>query len=254
MVQTQKGVSLPNAEMQEEEFVATTEQEDSTGVTGFIEEGLSIATVILVFATLGFAIALKISSSINSKGKAQAEKYWGMEREANFARSKPIDESVYYHPNVEILQLEEILYSGLCSQKTVFQAEKVIKLSETKMINFPKQRSNLELKTEYGRSNLDDIIMYEENFRKYYRSIVELAENVFNDNHPTKALQLAMNAVSIYPNASSPYVLMVKIYHADEAYKLVDRIKEEILSRPDEVIESAVKNKIVRKIEELRNN
>lgn len=251
MLQTQRGVSVPNVQT-EEALHSTTEQESSSnGFINNILDGLSFVSFIVLFATIIIAVMIKVNFTMHSKKNTKAKEYWGNERNANFSRAKPITEDVFYHPDVDILSLDEILNENSYSDAVIKKVQNVKKISELKMVYFTKAKSNLELKLAYGASNLNDIIEYEENFQKYHRSIIELAKSVFECGHPTKAIQLAMNVISIYPNASSSYVLIAKIYHADEAYKMIERLKEEVLSKPDQILEPAVKNKIIRKIKEL---
>ncbi len=149
----------------------------------------------------------------NRQSSADAEEidaqFWNREREANFIRKKDIS-------NLPLIQVPmDQLPFGASKNAAVLDIEKdVRKDAEKKMINLS-DKSNTDLKMEYGTANLEILSEYDANATVLLRHISRWGTLLFEEEDFADAKTVLEYGISIGTDISANYINLAKIYIAE---------------------------------------
>ncbi len=168
-----------------------------------------------------FGLTIMLAFWLNSKmRKSYAEHKKGIDEflsdevEANFSRKKSIEPEFFYIPNIAGLPVNN----------------KVIELSEKKMLRFPERLGNTELKRRYGLANLEFITEYEENLQKYVRALLQLAEKFISEKDYTNGEAVLNECINAGSDLSKVYMLLADIYVQTDNKPKLESLKENVSS------------------------
>jgi hypothetical protein len=159
------------------------------------------------------------------------------ERNANSARRKDIDPSLFFSPDLNLLP------AGKEDSKAYAQ---VVSHAAHKMIKFEAPVSNTELKLAYGPSQLEDITLMEENFNKYLRALIEWAEELIGAGINNDALRILEYTLELGSDYVKSYTLTADRY-AEEAQ--LDKLNElTALAERRPFIDDSIRRRIIKHI------
>lgn len=172
------------------------------------------------------------------------EKLIREEREANSARRKEIDESLFFIADVSQLPVTD---DGGDKQ------EKVLKRAARTMIRFTQPMTNLELKMTYGPSQLETIARYEENFHRYLEALIEWAENLHAYGRNHEAIRILMHTVELGSEYRKSYMLAADLFAAEGDEDALDALLStaETHSFADEGVRRRIIGHIIQKRNEV---
>lgn len=149
----------------------------------------------------------------NRQNSADAEKmdaqFWNRERESNFIRKKDIS-------TLPLIQVPmDQLPFGASINDAILDIEKdVRKDAEKKMINLS-DKSNTDLKMEYGTANLEILSEYDANATVLLRHISRWGTLLFEEEDFVNAKTVLEYGISIGTDISANYINLAKIYIAE---------------------------------------
>lgn len=127
--------------------------------------------------------------------------FWDRERNANFTRKKDISNLNYL-----IISPEEI------PQNLVTDAQKsLLGLCGKKMLNLS-DKTNTDLKLEYGAANLEELSACDSRFSEFTRNAAVYAGELIEAGQKEEARTLLEKAVAFQADNSSIYVQLANLY------------------------------------------
>lgn len=149
-----------------------------------------------------FVIALNIALRKQDKTQSKIDQdFWNRELEANTTRKQDISTLDYL-----CVPLDKI------PQNLHTEAENtLVELSSKKMLNLL-DRTNTDLKLQYGVSNLDELSVYEENFAKYVATLPIYAEELIAAGQQENARELLELSVEQRADSCPIYTLLADLY------------------------------------------
>lgn len=174
-------------------------------------------------AALWFRTLIKIRNTEYDKMKSR---FIELEQAANNVRKKNIDEKYFYIPNIDKYPVKN--YDGLDIDSEYANIAKkqdaIIKKSTNKMIKFSPSKSNLEIKNEFGVSNLSIIAGYEENFDRFMSLLTDWASELKKHGFLSDAEIILKNAIEDGCDTSGAFILLADLYRGDT--KKIDDFRE----------------------------
>jgi hypothetical protein len=122
------------------------------------------------------------------------------EEEANLVRKKEIGAEMYYE--ADLTELPQI------PEGDPFQVERT---SRRTMLRFERPMTNLELKKQYGVSQMDNIALYEENLSEYLKALTHWGASIAGEN-PSEAIIILEKVVELGGEFRDAYKLAADIY------------------------------------------
>jgi len=168
-----------------------------------------------LLAMLFWAIAFITIKSRRSRRK-QLEvlnQFLEEEDEANAARRRPIQEELFYKPQLD--QLPPLPDDD---------PHKITRAANRKMIHFPKPMTNAELKARYGRVQLEQLAQYEENYEDYLRALTKWATQLVKDNQTADAKRILEQTVALSSEFRNSYKLLADIYADERSHQKLDEL------------------------------
>jgi hypothetical protein len=144
------------------------------------------------------------------------------EREANSARRKEIDPSLFF--TVDASALPEFDTGNK-------HAAKAASLSQTHMVHFSRPVSNVELKMSYGPGQLEIIAQYEENYQLFIRLLINWAEDCIAQGQKKEALQILEYTVSMNSEYRKSYLLAADLYRENNNETQLLNLRDTVQSR-----------------------
>ena len=130
--------------------------------------------------------------------------FFQQDAEANNARRREIDLELFFVPDFNLMPpIEE------------GDPYKVLRITSRKMIYFNEPMSNIELKRQYGPSQLESIAQYEENFNDFLNCITNWGRDLFDKGDFSNAKLLAEYAISLKSEFRNTYKLAADLYSLD---------------------------------------
>lgn len=208
---------------------------------------MTLLAAIFLTAILGFLIAS--SGKKYNADKKRFDSFLQREMEANYTRKKEIEADYFYTADL----------SGLPFHDYPAEKTKLIKTQQSvktqagkKMLHFDQKKTNLELKLGYGIANLDNIIMYEENYNAYIRALTNWAEELLADQNLDDAVSVLEESVRLGSELSKSYSMLAKAYTIrDDRYKLDGLYTA---AQNNIALNPVTKDRILASINELRGN
>jgi len=147
------------------------------------------------------------------------------EHEANTARRRAVEPEHFFTADTDKLPLSKNAEGDLLAKQ-----EQVLKQANLKMVRFPKKMTNLELKQSYGRTNLEIITGYEENYNLYVRSLVNWAEALLENGSTAEAIAVLETTVDLGSDFRKTYMHLADYYgkksQPDDLNRLIGRAAE----------------------------
>ncbi|MCL1842936.1 MAG: hypothetical protein FWF79_03920 [Defluviitaleaceae bacterium] len=167
---------------------------------------LTVAAIILFF----------VKSSRHTKKQDEINRRFLEEEDAaNAVRKKDIEPELYFTADLSVFpQLPE---------GDPFQVERCAKRT---MIRFEKPVSNLELKKEYGPTQMDIIAQYEENFNEYLKSLTKWAKALSEEENNADALSILEKVILLGAEFRDTYKLAADICAAKQDAEGLDTLLE----------------------------
>jgi hypothetical protein len=177
----------------------------------------SVAAVFLFSLLIFFLVKFRKGP----KGIHTMADLYEAEREANSARRREIDPSLYF--TADLRQLPAMPADDKPAQKAAAHAAKT-------MVYFSEPISNITLKMTYGPGQLEKIAQYEENYQTFIRALLEWAESLAQNGNKKDALRVVEYTVAMGSEFKKSYILAVDLY-AGEKDKL-SALNETVQCRP----------------------
>lgn len=146
------------------------------------------------------------------------DKFFKEEMESNHARARDVEPEYFYEADTSALP-------------TTPSAERdiAIKCSKLTMVRFPKKMTNIELKSNYGVSNLEKITGYEENYTRYISTLVTWAEALLEkgqDSDRTDAITILETAVGLGSEFRKSYIYLADYYFEQKNVERLDYLMD----------------------------
>ncbi len=158
----------------------------------------------------------------NRQNSAEAEnadtQFWNREQESNFIRKKDIT-------NLPLIQvpLEQLPFGASESDAVLDIEQAVRKDAEKKMINLS-DKSNTDLKMEYGTANLEILSAYDANATVFLRHINRWGTLLFEEGDFDNAKTVLEYGISIGTDISANYINLAKIYASEGNISGIQRL------------------------------
>lgn len=209
---------------------------------------------ILFLTFIWFCLWLGIKFRSNrSKADRAEQSFWDKEREADFARVRPLDDLAYVTVDLNALPYERLIDDAVAQDA----AESIRALAKERIVNLT-GISNTDLKLQYGAANLEALSSYDQNFtalvtalQKWARALLDAVasstEELTRDLHDD-ARTLLEYAVSVGTDISASYRDLADLYirtlPRDDA-----RTQIEALLKKAEGLNSMTKSRLVQDLQ-----
>lgn len=192
-----------------------------------------------IFIILSIIFFIWLKYEINKTSKAdnkRTDNFLKREQEANFTRKVDISNLDYIKiplTSLPFLGNYDEVSSSYTSQKidTTTKAEilscekNIVDLSHKKILNLT-GRSNTDIKLEYGSANLEQLIIYDDNFNKLSRNLAKWGRLFFEAEEFDASEKILSLAVSYKSDIEEVFTILAKIYRqTDNENKLKELIK-----------------------------
>lgn len=172
-------------------------------------------------------IALQVTMKKNGYKTNKMNDFLKRDMEANFTKSKKINEDIFIIPDTKKLPIKE--YPDKEEYKKTKKAQDtVIKKSVLKMVYFTEPISNTDLKFKYGLNNLENITMYEEHYNAYIRSLIEWGKILIENENFQDAEIVLKEAIYFHSDLSINYTLLADIYIKENNKSKFEELKSKI--------------------------
>lgn len=193
----------------------------------------------LVMGTVTY-LYYKINSSKAGRTDIK-EAFLLREQNSRFAPHKEIPEDKFLYPT-NTLPFSKINLNPNIEKKITRLQKEIEPLQYKKMIKPDTSLSNTDLREMYGYSNLDNIIMFEQNYNKYINFLNEISVILIKEEQYDVAEEFLNEAVRLKSDVSKTYIGLVDIYYATNKAKLESFLKD---FEKDHDAESFYTNKVI---------
>ena len=139
----------------------------------------------------------------SNKRRTKMDDFLEAEKAANEVRKQEIDPALLYTPDLTLLPV---------AGSTGALYQKIVQYAAQPMIRFPKKMSNLELKQQYGRAQIEVIAFYEENFQRYLSALIKWAEALADSGQKADAIRILEHTVELGSEYRKSYLLLADWY------------------------------------------
>jgi len=161
-----------------------------------------------------------------------SQEFWRREQEANFTRATDISQLPYIRIPAD---LQDVLLTSLSSipadssdaEELHQMAQALQTLSNAPILNLTGQ-TNTDLKLRYGRAQLDQLTLCEENFTELCRILNRSAHILHTYSMDTQAMQLLQFAVSCRSDVQDSYLLLGRLYQSAHDWHSLTELIESI--------------------------
>jgi len=184
-----------------------------------------VVNIVVGVTSILAILLLALRSSRHAKQQEEIKRRFLEEEEAaNAVRKRDIDPELFYTADLSALP-----------QIAAGDPHQVERSAKRTMIRFEEPISNLELKKQYGLSQMDIIAQYEENFIEYLKALTNWAEELVKENNPADAITILETAISLGAEFRNTYKLAADIYAAniDETAETAETAIENLLDRAE---------------------
>ena len=195
-----------------------------------------------IFASfIVFLVFFYISTNrAERKNRANKQSYWEREQKANSVRRQSLDNLDYI-----VISYDTFPMAIADTEETIKQCLRELnELASEKIVNLT-GLTNTDLKLEYGAANISLLSRYDQNFTILVRILQTWAERLNELGYQNEALQVLEFAISNRTDISGSYYLAAKLYTA-----LGNPEKISYLKRTADTLQSAMRNSIVRTLQE----
>lgn len=161
----------------------------------------------IIIIVLLFVLWLRfVLNRVSKKNTASSKEFWSRERAANSTRKKDISNLNYITFFVEDLPFITTEHPRI----NEFQ-DRLKQLSTQKILNL-NNKSNTDLKLEYGVSNLTSLTEYDQNFILLVRTLYQLGSCLYENQYIEEAKDFLQFGIACQSDISGNYVLLANIY------------------------------------------
>ena len=159
-------------------------------------------TIFLFSATIWLIIFMNYKSNRGTRiNREKNKRFFQQDAEANNARRREIDPDLFFIPDLNPLPPIESN-----------DPHQVMRAASRTMIYFKEPISNIELKKQYGPSQLASITQYEENFNDFLNCITKWARDLFDKKDFSSAKLLVEYAMDLNSEYRNTYKLAADLY------------------------------------------
>ena len=107
-----------------------------------------------------------------------------------------------------------------------------------------RDRTNTDLKLEYGVANLSELTIYENNFHTLCREIINLAKALIDNGYEKEAVSFLEFGIRSRSDLSANYVMLAEIYSKNGENEKINHLKKYA-----ETLNTITKDYIIKKID-----
>ena len=183
------------------------------------------ALTLFIAAVIWFTTLLRRSSRKKDAERKSLEKYLEAEQQANFARSREIDEKLFV-----TVDITPFVFDGRVDIPADLRAGEgaFMKAAAKKMLRFERKLSNSELKIRFGSANLERLSGYEQNLTNYFIAGNFYAEILMNYNYDDMAVRLLEEMAAQTSDISRTYTLLADAYDKKRDKRALGKLKETV--------------------------
>lgn len=146
----------------------------------------------------------------NGDSKQSIKHYLSREDAANNTRKKDITNLPYIMVPLQTLPLDITLNDEKKQSKILQYIKDIQYLCDKKMLNLI-GLTNTDLKEQYGPANLETLIVCDQNYSRYIRTLHLLAECIYEE-YPDKAVEIWKYCLAIGTDISGTYACLGQHY------------------------------------------
>ena len=174
---------------------------------------------VIIVISMSIIIAVRIRS-LRQKEAAVKEDFWKRERDANLAANRDISNLSYI-----TIPLDKLPFDSCTSSIELDNVNRIRDLSNKKLLNL-NQKTNTQLKEEYGPRNLSALTEIGENFVQLEEALYCLGKARYEEGDYEHALSFLEYAASIKSGMNKNYTLLGDCYHALGQDRKIEHILE----------------------------
>ncbi len=198
---------------------------------------------ILTILILIFVVWLKYELGKSSKKTESAkDDFWNKEKEANLTRRKDISGLEYLTISVSSLPMGDHEDDTLNSYRDTLR-----KMEGKKALNLS-GKTNTELKLEYGASNLNQLMEYDNNYITFVSMLHKWADRLYAKGYLEEAKDVLEYGVACATDVPKSYLLLAEIYYKLNSFSQIDHLVETITAT-----KIADKEKLMKELTAIKN-
>ncbi len=182
---------------------------------------------------------------IDRSGHDKRKQFWDREEQAMFTRSHPLNELPFIEPSCLSLPLKQ---REQLSEEVLKKEKELLIAIKKPMLNI-RNKSNTDLKLEYGAGNLSILTEYEHNYNTCLQLVYQLGELLNESRHFDDAIDVLSMGMDMNTDISEHYILLAKLYVLNR-----DKNNLEQLIAKAENCPSLLKGKILNNLNRMHNN
>lgn len=214
---------------------------------------LFAARPFVFFAYIVFMIYYFIQRS-GKKHKKTVDDFWETEHKANQAAKQNIPDEMFYTPDISGLPFKEYEVNEE-NKKLIRLQNDVINKSNKKMLQFEEKLSNTELKFQYGAANIQNIVIYEQNYENFIRALNSWSKELLMLEQIDASEKISEYTLSLRPLIFDTYAILIDIYiEKSDKNKLIllrGRINDMKIIREDEFLRNKIEEAIQSALEKI---
>lgn len=198
---------------------------------------MPIPILFVLFVIFLFVFHFRIRS-IDEKTEKKDSEFWEKEEYANSIRKKK--ELPLFHIDLEDVHFIENADTDEENEILALQ-EEVMEFSGLPMMNC-ENKTNIDLKIEYGPSNLQPIIESEQNFIDFQKTILTLGKKLYDMNKIEESISILEKGVQYGSGYDDNYIILCNLYvQIQEKNRIRDlytnALKNQILHHKKKVVD-----------------
>ena len=159
----------------------------------------------------------------DKRRRRSMEAFLTKEREANSSRKQDIAGDMFVETRVPC---EAYVSRDVGGVSLLNKQQKASEAAETPMLKL--KMTNTEIKLNFGPQNVDVVMLYEENFNKYVRTLLEWAEELAKADMKKEAVVVLEEAVRIGADNSKVYIVLADLYNELGLRDGIDNLKQQL--------------------------
>lgn len=176
----------------------------------------------------------------SNKQQAVTDRFWERENAANQVRRKDISGLPYINIPLENFPI------GICKNEALSEYENIIKdLAQSQILNLA-NKTNTDLKLEYGPANLSHLTECDQNFSTLCKTIAAYGECLLKLGYESEARTVLEFGISCGSDVSKNFLLLAEIYRKNGCAKELEALKEHANK-----LDSIMKKSILQHLEEF---
>ncbi len=216
-----------------------------------ISQIISAINIYILILTIAFIVWLQFKlMSGNNKKENKLSDFLKEEDEANFARKKEIPKTFFVSPDTLKLPIVEYSKDDETFERLAQRQQKALKLSKKQMIRPNHNKTNKEIKNEFGVSNLETFTNGEETFHSYIVALIDWAEQLVKFAKLDDAKKVLLHAIDFGCDISKGFLLLTDVYIKQRDRKGLSEFVKKISNDDFSNLSKEVKDKLLVQIEE----